>query len=371
MGVMVDEDKAKFEMVWQKEKKIEDKLKLIQDQYKGDGSLFLRNEVFHIWEYNPKSGATSRVQNVNFRKMPDAINHFIKYCTTKWTRKIKDWDTDFLLVASNTPLLSSAEWKSPTNMIMIGKAAAYRDILLRKTIINESLKKGKDFQYYAVLKDKKSEAVKLEAMGINGAEVTKKFDTKCNGAKATHTGVLYHANGNIYRIAPADPTKIKDPIHKGENDALVAFAEFFMKNKKMWAAPVKVERDAKIVLKSEEDKRLSDLKGGRKEIAQRMIAYGQDLKDNFNGTGYRFQKNELFRGVRYNIERDSVTYWNFYAMNMDKAYEAFGNTLISWGKRNFANTNYESEEYFLFGGDRLLLSTLEVAKPVDDGTNIT
>lgn len=44
---------------------------------------------------------------------------------------------------------------------------------------------------------------------------------------------------------------------------------------------------------------------------------------------------------------------------------------MSWGKRNYANTNYQPEEYFLFGNDRLLLSSLEVAKPMEDGSNIT
>jgi hypothetical protein len=44
---------------------------------------------------------------------------------------------------------------------------------------------------------------------------------------------------------------------------------------------------------------------------------------------------------------------------------------MSWGKRNYANTGYQPEEYFLFGNDRLLLSSLEVAKPMEDGTNIT
>ena len=44
---------------------------------------------------------------------------------------------------------------------------------------------------------------------------------------------------------------------------------------------------------------------------------------------------------------------------------------MSWGKRNYANTGYQPEEYFLFGNDRLLLSSLEVAKAMDDGSNIT
>ena len=79
-------------------------------------------------------------------------------------------------------------------------------------------------------------------MGINGQKVTSKFDSKTRGPKATHTGVLYHANGNIYRIAPADPKLAKDPLHKGENDALFAFAEYFMKVKKMFVGAVHSEK---------------------------------------------------------------------------------------------------------------------------------
>jgi len=112
-----------------------------------------------------------------------------------------------------------------------------------------------------------------------------------------------------------------------------------MKNKKMFVEPCTNEKDAKIILKLDEEKRIADLKQKRQEVASRVIAYGQDLKDSFNGTGYRFLKQELFRGVRYNIEKDAVTYWNFYAWNMDTAYEKFGNQLINWGKRNYANTN--------------------------------
>ena len=109
----------------------------------------------------------------------------------------------------------------------------------------------------------------------------------------------------------------------------------------------------------------------RKEIASRITAYGEDLMQNFNGTGFRFLKANLFRAVRYNIETGSISYWNINAWNMDSAYEQFGKTLMSWCKRNYANTGYQPEEYFLFGNDRLLLSSLEVAKPMEDGTNIT
>jgi hypothetical protein len=82
-------------------------------------------------------------------------------------------------------------------------------------------------------------------------------------------------------------------------------------------------------------------------------------------------KQELFRGVRYNLDTGGITYWNMYSWNMDDAYDQFGNTIMAWGKRNLANTGYQPEEYFLFGNDRLLLSSLEVAKPMEDGSNIT
>lgn len=218
-------------------------------------------------------------------------------------------------------MLSTTEWKSPANKIMIGKAAASRDILIRKTLINEHLRHGKDYQYFAILKDKDSGLVKQEAMGIKGAEVTKKFDEKTRGAKATHTGILYHANGNIYRIAPGDPKNIKEPLKKGENEAYIAFAEYFIKVKKMFAAPVTKEKDAGIILESEHQAYLADVKAKRKEIAQRIITYGDDLMQNFNGTGYRFLKLERFRAIRYNLETGAIAQWAINAWNMDSAYE--------------------------------------------------
>jgi hypothetical protein len=89
--------------------------------------------------------------------------------------------------------------------------------------------------------------------------------------------VLYHANGNIYRIAPADTTLTKDPLHKGENDALVAFAEYFIKIKKMFVGPIQSEKQAGIMLESENKATLTELAAKRKEIASRIIAYGDDL----------------------------------------------------------------------------------------------
>ena len=243
--------------------------------------------------------------------------------------------------------------------------------MLRKTIINERLRTGADYQYYAVLKDKAEETIKLEAMGTKGGEVTKKFDEKTKGKDATHTGVLYHSNGNIYRIAPADAKLAKEAIHRGQNDALLAFAEYFIKTKKLFTSSVHSEKEASIWLETEWKEHLLYIANRRKEIAQRITAYGEDLMQNFNGTGYRFLKAERFYAGRYNLETGATTHWGINAWNMDSAYQQFGRTLMSWGKRNYANTGYQPEEYFLFGNDRMLLTSLEVAKPMEDGTNIT
>ena len=139
----------------------------------------------------------------------------------------------------------------------------------------------------------------------------------------------------------------------------------------MFAGPIHSEKEAGIILESEHKAHLAEIAAKRKEIASRIITYGDDLMQNFNGTGYRFLKAEVFRAVRYNLETGGIAYWNINAWNMDSAYEQFGRTLMSWGKRNYANTGYQPEEYFLFGNDRLLLSSLEVAKPMEDGSNIT
>ena len=158
-------------------------------------------------------------------------------------------------------------------------------------------------------------------MGINGGQVTKKFDEKTRGAKATHTGILYHANGNIYRIAPGDPKNLKEPLKKGENEALITFAEYFLKVKKMFVGPMHSEKEAGIILESEHKAHLLEIAAKRKEIAQRIITYGDDLMQNFNGTGYRFLKAERFRAVRYNLETGAIGNWNINAWNMDNAYE--------------------------------------------------
>jgi hypothetical protein len=56
---------------------------------------------------------------------------------------------------------------------------------------------------------------------------------------------------------------------------------------------------------------------------------------------------------------------------MDRAYESFGKTIKTWAARNYKDTRYNPEEYFLFGNNRLLLSSLETTKIENDGMNMT
>jgi len=60
-GVMMNEDKAKFDMQWQKDKTIEDKMKLIDEQFKGDGGPFHLNVVWHIWSFHPVKGVVTKI----------------------------------------------------------------------------------------------------------------------------------------------------------------------------------------------------------------------------------------------------------------------------------------------------------------------
>ena len=97
------------------------------------------------------------------------------------------------------------------------------------------------------------------------------------------------------------------------------------------------------------------------------MAYGTDIADNFDGTGYKFLQREKFFGIRYDLSKPAINFWTFYATNMDKAYDQFGNYL----QRAAKIKNYNPEEYFLFGNNRLLLTSLETAEKFEDGTNIT
>jgi hypothetical protein len=91
-----------------------------------------------------------------------------------------------------------------------------------------------------------------------------------------------------------------------------------------WTTYVHNEQECHIVLKKEEDARKLEQDTWKKEFATRIMRYGDDLIDNFNGTGYRFAKNEKFIGIRYNALKNEINYWSFFQNNMDRAYETFG-----------------------------------------------
>lgn len=60
--------------------------------------------------------------------MGDAYAWYIEYVTQYLKR---DWGADLLLVGSNTPMLSTAEWNSDINKLMIGKSIAEGTIQLK------------------------------------------------------------------------------------------------------------------------------------------------------------------------------------------------------------------------------------------------
>ena len=76
LGIARDEGKAGFAMLWQKEEKIKEKLKRVENIYKGDDSLFDKTVKFHIWMFNPITGDTSRIDSRNFNRMSEAYAHF-------------------------------------------------------------------------------------------------------------------------------------------------------------------------------------------------------------------------------------------------------------------------------------------------------
>lgn len=84
-----------------------------------------------------------------FIKLSDAFENFIKTVDQGLSDSPQD---HYLLVGNNMPLLSTADWNSSINKIMIGKAIAGKGILLRKTIIDEDVTSGKDYQYYMIVK---------------------------------------------------------------------------------------------------------------------------------------------------------------------------------------------------------------------------
>lgn len=59
--------------------------------------------------------------------MGDAYNWYIQF-TTQYLKR--DANADLLLVGSNTPMLSTAEWNGDINKLMTGKAIAEGTIQL-------------------------------------------------------------------------------------------------------------------------------------------------------------------------------------------------------------------------------------------------
>jgi hypothetical protein len=68
----------------------------------------------------------------------------------------KYWESDFLLVGNDTALLSTAAWRSEETKVMLGYAVVKKHIKIRKTIVNEKVNRGPEYQYYMIVRDKKT-----------------------------------------------------------------------------------------------------------------------------------------------------------------------------------------------------------------------
>jgi hypothetical protein len=68
--------------------------------------------------YSYSTGKVSFTGRSSFWKMGDAYTWYINYVTNYLRR---DANTEFLLVGSGTPMLSTASWSSDVNKVMIGK----------------------------------------------------------------------------------------------------------------------------------------------------------------------------------------------------------------------------------------------------------
>jgi hypothetical protein len=140
---------------------------------------------------------------------------------------------------------------------------------------------------------------------------------------------------------------------------------------KWWVTWVHTESECGIVLKKTQLAKKAEDDAWRRDFATRIMRYGEDLMDNFNGTGYMFAKNEKFIGIRYNVVKNQMSYVSYYASNMDRAYEGWGKALKWWATRNYQNVKYDPEEYFLFGNNRMLLNSLSTTKVENNGMNVT
>jgi hypothetical protein len=95
-------------------------LKLIENQFQGDGSALLKTERFFIIMYNPYNGQTSMISQKNFNNMGNAYLWYITICKKFWMKNGNEWEFDFMLVANDMPLISTTEWTSEINYIMMG-----------------------------------------------------------------------------------------------------------------------------------------------------------------------------------------------------------------------------------------------------------
>ena len=347
-------------MQWQAQEKMDAKIKSITGQFTGDGSVFARQEYFYIWMWSYTTGKVTFVSRGSFWKMGDAYSWYIQYVTNYLKR---DYRVDFLLVGSNSPLLSTAEWSSDINKLMIGKAVSGGQLSLKQFY------EGTSGQYYMLLKNKKSGAFLNEGLGSASNKAYKTFGEKVSGNSALFWGILYHSNGKIYKIN-GDTTN-KDLYYRGENWGYWVLSDWIMTQRKTWTTWVHTEKECNIVLKKEEDERKAQDAAWRKEHALRIMKYGGDLIDNFNGTGYKFARNEKFIAIRFDVVRSQINAWSYYATNMDLGYEKFGKTIKGWATTKYKDIRYNPEEYFLFGNNRLLLSSLSTMKVENDGMNIT
>lgn len=72
------EDTAKFKMLWQKEKKIEDKIKTI-NIFKGTGEQFNAALYFQIIKLQKFNAQVNVAQNHRFGSLQAAYSNFIKF----------------------------------------------------------------------------------------------------------------------------------------------------------------------------------------------------------------------------------------------------------------------------------------------------
>jgi hypothetical protein len=173
LGIVMDEEKAGFEMEWQVQEKVEAKIKQITGQFSGDGSVFATQQYFYIWKWSMNKVTFEK--RGTFWKMGDAYAWYINYVTYYLKR---DPNAELLLVGSNTPMLSTASWSSETNKIMMGKAIAEGSISMK------SWYQGQMQQYWMLLMNKESKAFEIKALGASQAKAYSAFGEKTAGGKA-------------------------------------------------------------------------------------------------------------------------------------------------------------------------------------------